>query len=412
MREPREFEITRVGAQGDGVAETPDGPVFVPFTLAGERVRAEVEGSTGHLVEVLTRSSDRILPPCRHFTVCGGCALQHMSARAYLAWKKEQVVAAFRARSLDVAISDVVACSGTRRRAALSARLAGAGVLLGFHKASSHDLVDLEECCVLHPSIVAAFPMLRPLVAPLLSRRGETRVIVTWTLGGLDVALGDVSVELTPRLRALVAGAAASAAIARVSVDEDPVYEGLTPALRFGGVEVVPPPGTFLQAVAEMEVVMGDLVLAGAGKSRSIADLFCGIGAFTLRLAERARVFAADGDKRAIGALNAALKRARGLKPVEALRRDLFREPLSATELRDFDCVVFDPPRAGADAQARMLARSRVNTVVAVSCNPATLARDARTLIDGGYKLEAVTPVDQFLYSPHIEVVAVFRRQG
>lgn len=184
----------------------------------------------------------------------------------------------------------------------------------------------------------------------------------------------------------------------------------MTAALMFGNAEVIAPPGAFLQAVAEMEEAMANLVLRAAGKSKAIADLFCGVGAFTFRLAERAKVFAADNDKRAIAALNAAVKNARGLKPVEARTRDLFREPLSATELRDFDYVVFDPPRAGADAQARMLARSQVKTVIAVSCNPATLARDARTLIDGGYILESVTPVDQFLFSPHIEAVAVFHR--
>ena len=410
MREPCDLMIARVGAQGDGVAETANGPVFVPFTLAGERVRAVVEGTAGQLVEVLAPSNDRVVPPCRHFTICGGCALQHMATPAYRAWKTKQVAATFRARGLDVVVNDIIACKGARRRAALSARATSAGVLLGFHEAASHDLVDLEECCVLHPSIVAALPKLRALIAPLLSRRGETRVIATWTLGGLDVALEDVAAKLTPELRTGLAKAASSAAVARVSVNGDPVYESLTTALRFGNAEVVAPPGAFLQAVAEMEETMADLVLRAAGKSKAIADLFCGVGAFTFRLAERAKVFAADSDKRAIAALNAALKKARGLKPVEARTRDLFREPLSATELRDFDCVVFDPPRAGADAQARMLARSQVKTVIAVSCNPATLARDARTLIDGGYILESVTPVDQFLYSPHIEAVAVFRR--
>lgn len=410
MSEVREFEITRVGAQGDGVAETEEGNIFVPFTLAGERIRASVDGTAGHLVEVLTSSGDRVVPPCRHFTVCGGCALQHMAKPVYLAWKKEQVSAAFRARGIDAPLNDVVACRGARRRAVLSARGIGTGVILGFHKSGSHDLVDLDECSVLRPEIVSAFPALRELVAPVLSRRGETRVIATWTMGGLDVAMEDVAAKLTPELRAAIAKVASAARIARVSINGDPVYEGLTPSLRFGRAEAVPPPGGFLQAVAEMEDVLAQLIGDAVGKSKAVADLFCGVGAFTYRLAERAKIFAADSDRRAIAALNTGLKKATGLKPVEACVRDLFREPLSATELRDFDCVVFDPPRAGADAQARMLAKSKVKTLVAVSCNPATLARDARTLIDGGYRLESVTPVDQFLYSAHIEAVAIFRR--
>lgn len=404
------LDIARVGAKGDGVADASHGCVYVPYTLSGERVTAHVVGDQGRLLEVLASSADRIPPTCQHFTVCGGCALQHMATPAYLTWKREQLRAALQARGLDMGVRDTVACRGPRRRATLSAKSSRTGVLLGFHKAASHDLVNLEMCSVLHPALVAALPRLRDLVAPFLSHRDETRMGVTWTLGGLDVTMDDVKVKLTPQLRAFIATVAADASFARVSVNGDPVYQGLTATVRFGNADVVPPPGVFLQAVAEMETAMADLVVAAAGKSKAIGDLFCGVGAFTFRLAERARVFAADSDKRAIAALNAGVKSARGLKPIEAITRDLFREPLSATELRDFDCIVFDPPRAGADAQARMLAKSKVKTIVAVSCNPATLARDARTLVDGGYTVDDVTPVDQFHYSPHIEAVAVFRR--
>lgn len=415
MLERRELQIVRLGAQGDGVAETPSGLVYVPFTLQGERVVADVEGERGWLVEVLEASGERVAPPCRHFGTCGGCALQHMKSPTYLAWKKAQVVEAFRPRGITAPVAGVVACSGKRRRAAFSARQASggqsvAGVTIGFHEAGSHDLVDLKTCEVLHPGIVAALPLLRELVRPMLSRRSETRVVATWTHGGLDVGLEEVAAKLTPVLRAHIARTAGEGGIARISVNGDPVYEGLQPILKFGNVEVIAPPGSFLQAVAEAEAAMGDLVLQATGKAKRVADLFSGLGAFTFRLAERSRVFAVDSDRTAIAALQAAAKRGNGLKPIEAVARDLFREPLSATELRDFDAVVFDPPRAGAEAQAKMIARSKVKTVVAVSCNPATLARDARTLVDGGYVLESVTPIDQFEYSPHIEAVAVFRK--
>lgn len=410
MTETAELLISRVGAQGDGVAETAHGPVFVPFTLAGERVRAQVDGGNGRLEDVLEPSAMRTSPRCRHFGICGGCKLQHMQEAAYLAWKRDQVVAAFKARGIEARVAEVLPCRGQRRRAVLSARQTAGGVLLGYHREASHELVDLAECPVLHSGIVAAFGKLRTLTSPLLSRSGEIRLTATWSQAGLGVAIEQITAKLTPELRARIAAAATTAGFARLSIAGDPVCETIVPFLRLGSAEVPLPPGTFLQAVAESEEDMARLVLEAAGKSKSVADLFCGLGAFTMRLAGQARVFAADSDKAAIGALNAGLRKARGLKPVEAKVRDLFREPLSATELKDFDCAVFDPPRAGAEAQARMIARAKLKTVVAVSCNPATLARDARILIDGGYTLEGVAPVDQFQHSPHIEAVAVFRR--
>ncbi len=410
MTDGVELRIDRVGAQGDGVAASEAGPVFVPLTLGGELVRARVDGDRGRLVAVLEASLDRVAPVCRHFGVCGGCALQHMAAPAYAAWKREQVVAAFGSRGIDADVSEVVACAGKRRRAVFSAKRTSTCVVLGFHEAGSHELVDLAICPVVDPRIVAALPALRELVAPLTSRRGEVRIIATWTEAGLDIALEDVGQSLTPEIRAHIARASQAGRFARVSISDDLAYEALAPFLTMGAAEVVLPPGAFLQAVADAEVAMAELVISAIGKAKKVADLFSGVGAFTFRLARLSRVSAADSDKAAIAALVAASKKASGLKPIDAIVRDLFREPLSATELNGYDAICFDSPRSGAEAQARMIARSKVKTVVAVSCNPATLARDARILIDGGYRLEAVTPVDQFLYSPHIEVVAVLRR--
>lgn len=411
MAERRTLEIARLGAQGDGVAETEAGPVYVPFALQGERVSADVEGDSGRLVEVLAPSPQRAVPPCRHFGACGGCALQHMERQAYETWKSAQVLAAFAQRGIAAPMRPLIACAGQRRRASLAARRAGGGTIdLGFHAAGSHDIVALSECPVLHGKIMAAFPALKSLAGLVTSPKGEVRVVMAWTDAGLDVVLDDVNAQLTPSLRAAIAAAATAAGLARVSVNRDPVYEGLTPFFKFGRAEVAIAPGVFAQAVKESEDQMVRLAIEAVGKAKTAADLFSGLGAFTFRLAEKARVFAADSDRPAIAALTAAAKKATGLKPIEARLRDLFREPLSATELRDFEAIVFDPPRAGAEAQARMIARAKVKTVVAVSCNPATLARDARILIDGGYVLESVTPVDQFLYTPHIEAVAVFRK--
>ena len=410
MMGAREVVISRLGAQGDGIADGDGHQLFVPFTLPGEKV--SVASSAGRLraIDVLTASPDRVTPVCRHFGTCGGCALQHMSMAAYRAWKSDQVAAAFRARGIDANVQALITPEGLRRRAVLTATRFDTAVSLGFHEAASHRLIDLAECPVLDHRIVAAMPGLRTLIAPLISKRGEAKLTVTLTRAGLDVAIDGIERKMTADVRARIAVDAAASKLARVSIDLDPVYQASPPFLTFGTVDVLIPPGTFVQAVADAETKIASMLAARIGKSKSVADLFCGIGSLTFPLAAHAKVLAVDSDQVAIGALAAAVKTATRVKPVTTLIRDLFREPLSALELSDFDTVVFDPPRAGAEAQARMLAKSKVKTVLAVSCNPATLARDARTLIDGGYKLESVTPIDQFLYTPHVEAVAVFLR--
>lgn len=409
MSEECELLITRLGAQGDGVAETAGAPVFVPFALAGERVIADVDGARGRLLRVLQPSPDRIAPVCRHFGTCGGCVVQHMSSNVYRAWKRDLVVSAFAARGLDVNVGDLVEPGGKRRRAVLSAERSDNGVAIGFHEAQSHALVAITECPVLDPKIVAAIPALKTLIAPLISKLGA-RLTVTATKSGLDVLLDGIERKLTPDVRSRLASEASALQLARLAIGNDIVVETLPPFLTFATADVVLSPGCFVQAVAEAETEMVRRILAAVGKVKSVADLFCGVGAFTFPLAARAKVLAFDGNQPAIAALNAAAKKATGLKPITAHVRDLFREPLSPLELNEHDAIVFDPPRAGAEAQAQRLARSKVKTVVAASCNPATLARDARHLVDGGYKIESVTPIDQFAYSAHVEVVAVFRR--
>ncbi|HEY8195066.1 MAG TPA: class I SAM-dependent RNA methyltransferase [Hyphomicrobium sp.] len=410
MSEPRELLITRMGAQGDGVADGEGAPIFVPFTLPGERVLAEVSGDRGRLIKILEPSPSRIEPICRHFGKCGGCSVQHLAFQDYRAWKRDLVTAAFRARGLPVDVGDLVEPGGKRRRAIFTIERTDSGTAIGFHEAGSHALVAIEECPVLEPKIVAALPGLGALIAPLISKRGEGRLTVTLTKSGLDVQLDASARHLTPEVRARLASGASDLKLARLAIGDDVVVETLPPFLSFGIADVVTAPAVFIQAVAEAEGEIARRVVAAVGKVKAVADLFCGMGAFTFPLAARAKVSAFDGDKAAIAALTAAAKKTSGLKPIVATTRDLFREPLSPLELNEHDAVVFDPPRAGAEAQAQRLAKSKVKTVVAVSCNPATLARDARHLIDGGYGIESVTPIDQFVYSAHVEVVAVFRR--
>jgi 23S rRNA (uracil1939-C5)-methyltransferase len=410
MLERRELLIARLGAQGDGVAVGEDGAIFVPFTLPGERIVADVGGDRGRLVQVLAPSAARAEPICPHFGACGGCSVQHMSSEAYREWKRELVVSAFRARGLEANVDELIEPGGKRRRAVFSVERTEHGVAIGFHEAASHALVGIVECPVLEPKIVAVLPALGALIAPLISKRIEARLIVTFTKSGLDVQLTGIERRLTPDVRSRLASGASDLKLARLAVGNEVVVETLPPFLSFGAADIVLPPGTFVQAVAEAEVEIARRVVAAVGKVKMAADLFCGVGAFTFPLAARAKVSAFDSDKSGIEALAAAAKKASGLKPITARVRDLFREPLSALELNEHDAVVFDPPRAGAEAQSQRLAKSKVKTVVAVSCNPATLARDARHLVDGGYEIESVTPVDQFVYSAHVEVVAVFRR--
>jgi 23S rRNA (uracil1939-C5)-methyltransferase len=412
MDETRELVIARLGAQADGIAETADGPVYVPFALPGERVRAAVgEGGRARLLEVLQPAADRVRAPCRHFGMCGGCALQHLDEGAIRAWKREQVRVAFAQRGMAADVEPTVAIAGGRRRAVFAARRRGSGVVLGFHAARGHEIVGLSECPVLVPEIVAALPALLRLAEPLLPREAEARIIVLAADNGLDVAVEDTPAGVAAEARARLARAAAEAGVLRVSVGGEPVYAAGVPVLRFGTALVEPPPGAFVQAVAEAEAAIAARVLGVLPKkAKRVADLFCGLGAFAFPLARRAEVLAVDGDGAAMAALAAAARRTQGIKRIETRVRDLFREPLGRTELAGFDAVVLDPPRAGAAAQAARLAAAKVPIVVAVSCNPATLARDARLLVDGGYRLTSVTPIDQFRYSAHVEAVAVFRR--
>jgi 23S rRNA (uracil1939-C5)-methyltransferase len=410
MTDLHELLIRRLGAQGDGVADLNGKPVFVPFTLPGERVDADVLADRTRLVRVLEPSPERVAPICKHFGKCGGCSVQHMAPDAYSAWKQALVVDAFKARGLDPEVDVLQRPGGRRRRATFTAVRTETGVALGFHEAASHELVAIEECPVLEPKIVSTLPSVGRLIGPLLSKRGEARVTITLTKAGLDIEVDGTERKLTPQTRSALASGASELRLARLVVGGDIVVETLQPFLTFGTADVIPPPGVFVQAVEEAEVAIAQRVVSAVGKSKAVADLFCGLGAFSFPLAARARVSAFDGSQAAVTALASAARKATGLKPITYVVRDLFREPLSALELNEHDAIVFDPPRAGAEALSQRLAKSKVKTVVAVSCNPATLARDARHLVDGGYKIESVVPIDQFVYSAHVEVVAVFRR--
>jgi 23S rRNA (uracil1939-C5)-methyltransferase len=404
------FTIDRLGAQGDGIAHTGTGPVFVPFTLPGEVVTAAREKDRATLMAVLEPSPQRVEPPCRHFGDCGGCALQHFETEAYNNWKRDRVVDALRRQGVEATVAPTVPCpAASRRRVVLSARRTEAGMLLGYNRAHSHTIIDIEECPIAMPGIVAALDKLRALAGLICNTPKPFHITVTETASGLDVAATD-SGTLPESARASVSDFVIREGLARLSVDGEIIVEPRKPAIPFGDVSVSPPPGGFVQAVASAEQAMADLVIDHLGKAKKIADLFAGAGAFALRLAKRAEVHAVEGDGAALAALDRGFRFATGLRRVTAERRDLFRRPLTFKELNAFDGLVFDPPRAGAEDQSKQIASSDVPLVAAVSCNPVTLARDLKILIGGGYRLKSMTPVDQFLWSPHVEAVAVLEK--
>jgi 23S rRNA (uracil1939-C5)-methyltransferase len=402
-----EVEIARLGAGGDGVVEDISGPIYVPFTLPGERVVITLERGSdrGALLEVLAPSPDRVAPVCPYFGACGGCSLQHMERGAYLAWKREQLAAALKARGLSIEIEPVRPVPlGSRRRAALALGRDKNGAVLGYRRARSHDLIDVSTCPVLTPSMSNSLAKLKPALAPLLGGKREARVTVTETGSGLDVLLEGA--RPNPAAISTFAAQAAALGVARLTADGESISLGGAPEVDLSGAKVKLPPGAFLQASRESEAELVKLTREGTEGAKRVADLFAGLGTFTFALARTSAVDAYEADEATLAALAEAARRTPKLKPVRTFVRDLFRSPLGAKELDPYDAVVFDPPRAGAAAQAEALAKSRIPMLVAVSCNSGTLARDLRILVDGGYRISRVVPVDQFLFSPHVEVVA------
>jgi 23S rRNA (uracil1939-C5)-methyltransferase len=408
-----ELAIERMGAQGDGVA----GAAFVAGTLPGERVMARVAGDRGELIEVLSPSPERAQPACPHFGDCGGCALQHWQDKPYLSWKAEQIRAELARVGIETTIlPPFAAAPGQRRRLALHVRPGRGEAEIGFKARRSWRLAPIAICPVASPTLVAAFPALRRLAAPLFEHAKSAPILhVTLSETGLDIDISGVERRAGPLsadARGRVASAAAAADFARVTLDGEILYQDRPPVVRIGRASVRLPSGAFLQAVAEAEAAMAAFVAEALVGAKAIADLYCGVGAFALRLAETAPVLAADVAAPAVQALAGAHASAPGLRPIAVETRDLARRPLRPEELRRIDAAVIDPPRAGAAEQHGALAASGVSRIAGVSCNPATFARDARILTDGGFTLERVLPVDQFLWSAHIELVGVFVRRA
>jgi 23S rRNA (uracil1939-C5)-methyltransferase len=405
------LSIERIGHRGDGIAETASGPVFVPYALPGETALVDRDGGRARLVEVEQPSPDRVEPFCPYFGRCGGCLAQHMGTATYSDWKRGILEGALHKAHLAAAVEPLIDAHGAgRRRVTFHARFKDGKTRVGYMAAGSHDLVEIAFCPISEPRLAEA-PRAGQRLARVLERsRKPLDLQVTATEAGLDIDIRGHG-PANAKTRLALVETAAELDLARLSLHGEVVVERRPATVTMGEAQVALPPGSFLQATAAGEEILSSLVLEGCRDARRVADLFAGCGPFTLRLAETREVHAVDGDDAALAALDKAARRTPGLRPVRTEVRDLFRRPLLPPELDRFDAVVMDPPRAGAEAQARQLAASRVSTVVSVSCDAGTFARDAAILIAGGYRLDRVMPVDQFKYSAHLEIIGFFRAE-
>jgi 23S rRNA (uracil1939-C5)-methyltransferase len=409
MAEPlQEVSIIALDAHGHGL--TANGAI-VPGALPGERTRVKLEGKRAELVETLDPSPERAAPFCPWFGTCGGCVAQHMSAALYRQWKRGLVVEALEREGVAAEVGDLVDAHGAgRRRATFHARFPhGQPDEVGFMRARSHDIIAIDDCPLFSPGMAGAISAARALSGDLRGLMKPLDIGVTATLDGLDVDLRGSGPLGRAEIQKLTHTADALD-LARVSNHSEIVIERRPPRVAFCEALARLPPGGFLQATEAGEAWLAQFAEGALADTKRVADLFCGAGAFALRLARSHEVFAVDADPAAIAALARAAATTPGLRRIAAETRDLFRRPLRADELAAFDAALIDPPRVGAIEQARALAASTLPLVVSISCNAATFARDAHILIEGGFRAEAVTPLDQFRFSAHVEIAAVFRR--
>lgn len=402
--------IERLGHLGDGIAQGPDGPVFVPLTLPGETVRGEISGDRMAAPKIVTPAPERVAAPCPHFRACGGCALQHARDDVVAAWKAGVLHQALAAHGIDSPIgAQHISPARARRRATLAGRRGKSGAQIGFHARGSDQIVALRDCHILRPEIMALTPVLAEITQIGAARKGAIALSVTLSQTGVDLAVQGGK-PLSPALVQDLAGIARKADLARLSWSGEPVAARRAPVQVLGRARVTPPPGAFLQATAEGEAALVDFAARACTGARRIADLFAGCGTFALPLSEHAEIHAVEGAAAPLRALDAGWRATPGLHRITHETRDLFARPLLPDELSGFDAVVLDPPRAGAAAQTAQLAQSRVPVIAYVSCNPVSFARDAAMLIAAGYRMEPPEVIDQFRWSPHIELAARFTR--
>ncbi|SFE15194.1 23S rRNA m(5)U-1939 methyltransferase [Sulfitobacter brevis] len=398
-----EYKIHRLGHHGDGIAE---GPVYAPLTLPGELVSGTLEGQTLRDVRIITPSAERVAPPCRHFKSCGGCLLQHASDPFVAEWKVDFVRHALTAHGLETTFRPIkTSPPQSRRRATVTARRTKKAAMVGFHGRASDVIIEIPDCKLLSPAVMAGLPIAEQLAVIGTSRKAALAVTLTACDNGLDVSVENGK-ELDGPLRQELAELCEKTGLARLTWEGETIAQRVPPVLRMGRADVTPPAGAFLQATAHGEAALLHAVREAVGDAAHIVDLFAGVGTFALPLALHASVHAVESEEPMLAALDKGWRMAKGLKPVTTETRDLFRRPMLPDELAKIDAVVLDPPRAGAEAQIAEIVRSKVAKVAYVSCNPVSFARDAAVLVAAGYVLEWIQVVDQFRWSSHVELAA------
>ena len=400
-----DYHIKHLGHRGDGITEE---GYFAPLTLPQERISAEAEGKLLSNVKILEPSEHRVKAPCPHFKSCGGCALQHASDSFVANWKVDVVRKALAAHGIETDLRPCLTSpTHSRRRASFSARRTKKEALAGFHARGSDVVIDIEHCVLIRPELRVARGLVKALAITGASRKGEITVQINTSEAGLDVEVRGGKL-LDTALQLSLAQAAEKFSLARLSWEDDVIALRAPPIQRFGRARVVPPPGAFLQATKEGEGALLKSVQTIVVDARSIVDLFSGCGTFSLPIAETKEVHAVESEKTMVQAMDAGWRKAEGLKKLTHEVRDLYRRPLLVDELKRFDAAVIDPPRAGAEAQVRELAKSGLKTIAYVSCNPISFARDGAILREAGYNLAFVQTVDQFRWSSHVELVGAF----
>jgi len=402
-----EVTISDLGALGDGIVREGNDELYIPYGIPGDVVSVTRDGSFAQIDKIVSPSTDRVQPQCRHFTRCGGCKLQHVQFEHYLDLKAARVRSAFDREGLDCDIAPVWSAGlGARRRAVFSAARTKKTLPFGFHQYRSDAIENIDECPILVGAIGEHLEDLRRIAGNFLTRKRAAKVGVTASLDGLDVWISGARPEIAPDIVARIFADCERARVQRLIVDGEILYQNGEPEVSLSGVRVPLPSGSFLQACENAEARMAEIIINIMQGRKSLIDLFAGIGTFSFAMAKLAPVLAIENSAKSLAALRVGSDRATGISPVATLNRDLFEDPMSVKELSNFDGLVFDPPRAGALAQAHQIAKSEIAHVVAVSCNPITLARDLKVLVEDGYQIKSVYPIDQFVYSPHVEVVA------
>lgn len=402
--------IEALGDRGDGQFTLEDKTINVPLALPGEKAKVFVDGRFGLLEDLIEENPERVEPQCRHYSLCGGCSLQHMSWESYYDFKRSRVDKALARQNISFPGYEIFKSEPrSRRRVTLTAKRGAKGFEVGFLRRRSKELERISDCVIATSSINGILPHLPPVLNTLKLPK-ETKLTITQTQTGIDVAISERAGVPSMHAADRIATLCRKAKLARLSANREVLFEDRPPELGVGTARVIPPPGGFLQASETAEQQLADFVLSGirGKKLKTALDLYSGSGTFTLRLATRLSVHAVELERDALKALEYAAHRTKKLKPITLECRNLEKRPLEEKALSRFDVVVLDPPRAGAERQITHLARSNVETILYVSCDPTTFSRDARILLDGGYDMTDFITVDQFLWSHHIEVAARF----